>query len=72
MGQDHSPQAEIGRAVKAIGLDPRIPDSVMKPGDRVTIDDSVLSPLSLYIHIPTPEGVCGRNIVGIVLERPVS
>lgn len=67
---DHSPQAEITRAVKVMGLDPRVPDSAMKPGDTVSFGADVLAPLSLYVHIPTPEGIVGRNIVGIVLERP--
>lgn len=68
---DHTPQAEFERAVKAIGLDPRILDSAQKPGEVVTIDESVLEPLSLYIHIPTPEGMVGRNIVVLGLQRPL-
>lgn len=66
---DHSLQGELERAMKAAGLAPGMSDSDMKPGDTITVDTSAES---LYVHIPTPGGIVGRNIVSITFQRPTA
>lgn len=65
MGLDHTLQAEIGRFVKQAGLDPRV--AALKPGEEVVLDTAEIS---LYIHIPTPNGTLGVNITSVTLKRP--
>lgn len=67
MGQDHSLQAEIERFVKAAASDPRI--AAAQPGEPVVMDTTALS---LYIHIPTVNGLVGMNINSVTLARPTS
>lgn len=59
MGQDHSPQAELERVVKAAiaqGIES------IQPGETRTLD---LSDESIYVHIPV-----GVDLIGITVRRP--
>lgn len=62
---NHTPQAEFERFVKRVALDPRI--ATAQPGEEITVDTT---DDSLYVHIPTPNGVQGMNILSVVLARP--
>lgn len=65
MGQSHTLQDEIERFVKAAALDPNV--VALQPGQSATLDTT---PLSLYIHIPTVDGILGVNLTSVTLTRP--